>query len=373
MIERRSLQPFSAVADRMEPPLKILRDTREFSSTPFLSMVVPCYQVEAVVLDTLKSLWQAGTFPALECLIIDDGSSDGTLNRVISWFDQNPRPGVLIVSQRNQGLSAVRNQGASWARGEWLAFLDSDDLVTAAGFSAFWAIAEQTPADLLLGAVRIIEGERSEVHKPFYHETLWQTLLGSQAMRLTSIRCSPALFGLEPNVNYRWIRRRFYLEAALQFPEGLLFEDIPVHFRMLRLARQIALISTPYYLYRIHRPGKITESSDLRRLDALKTMAMGLDELTQNPLTVVQGSFATRSLLRLAWGCGRMMPTADRLAYFRALSIMLARIPWRWRLLSLFLAPRQKPLLGILMVLRAPRILMAASRVRASFGRARRA
>lgn len=325
-----------------------------------------------MVLETLESLWQEGAFPELECLIIDDGSTDRTLTTLTAWVDQKLKPGMLLISQKNQGLSAVRNLGASLARGEWLAFLDSDDWVTKEGLLALWSLAKVTTADMLLGGVRLVDGGRESVPRPFYHDRVWQRLLGSAKGLETSSGASPSLLSLEPNINYRWFRRRFYQAAALHFPEGLLFEDLPVHFRALRSAGAIALIETPYYHYRVNRPGKITESRDVRRFDALKTLKLALDELPSASLSPAEGGYAMRSMARLGWGCGRMTPKSMRLAYFRALSELLAQIPLRWRLQSLLLPPLEKPLLGLLMLLGQPLLLALVSllaRPRWGYGR----
>ena len=340
-----------------------LRDTRDLEKTPFLSVVIPCYEVEDCVLDTLESLWQEGRYPELECLIIDDGSRDGTLAKVMAWMDRGPKQGLLLVSQENQGLSAVRNRGASWARGEWLAFLDSDDRVTEKGFAALMAVARETTADCLLGGVQLIGQQSDGPARPFYHERLWQTLLGFSAWRRVTLADCPALLALEPNINYRWFRREFYERSGFSFPEGYLFEDIPIHFKMFLKAAGVVLIAEPYYLYRVNRPGKITESRDLRRFDALKTLNMAVDELQNAGVDGVRGGYALRTIVRLAWGCGRMIPSSGRLVYFRGVASLLARVPWLWRGAAFWLRPIERPLLNLLMIIGGARFWALVSRI----------
>ena len=73
--------------------------------------------------ETLASVWQQ-TFTDFEVLIIDDGSSDD----IKEWVSQIDDARLKLVCQANQGASAARNNGIRAARGEYIAFLDADDL-----------------------------------------------------------------------------------------------------------------------------------------------------------------------------------------------------------------------------------------------------
>jgi hypothetical protein len=96
---------------------------------PFISVVLPTYnrarQVEAALASVL-----AQTYPALEAIVVDDGSTDGTGEAIQRLIDQQPSNGKKIryFFQRNAGSSAARNKGIEHAHGEWIAFLDSDDV-----------------------------------------------------------------------------------------------------------------------------------------------------------------------------------------------------------------------------------------------------
>lgn len=89
---------------------------------PLVTVVVPTYQGEAFVRATLDSVL-AQTFTDYELVVCDDGSTDGTLAILDSYGDR-----LRLVKQRNCGVAAARNRAAECARGEFLAFLDHDDL-----------------------------------------------------------------------------------------------------------------------------------------------------------------------------------------------------------------------------------------------------
>jgi len=92
------------------------------SKTPLtISVIMPAYQAEAFIARSIRSA-QTQTLQPLEILVIDDGSQDNTAQAAANCGEL-----VRVIRQTNGGPAAARNTGAREARGEWLAFLDSDD------------------------------------------------------------------------------------------------------------------------------------------------------------------------------------------------------------------------------------------------------
>lgn len=90
---------------------------------PKVSVVIPTYNRATNVQAGIKSVL-AQTFSDLEVIVIDDGSSDGTGQILREAFGDR----IRYIGQANQGASVARNRGVEEARGEWIAFLDSDDI-----------------------------------------------------------------------------------------------------------------------------------------------------------------------------------------------------------------------------------------------------
>ncbi|GAB4250125.1 MULTISPECIES: glycosyltransferase family protein [Deferrisoma] len=90
---------------------------------PHVSVVIPTHDRLGLVDEAVASVLEQ-TFPDLELVVVDDGSTDGTAEHLAARF---PDPRLRIVVQENRGASAARNRGAAETSGEWLAFLDSDD------------------------------------------------------------------------------------------------------------------------------------------------------------------------------------------------------------------------------------------------------
>lgn len=97
------------------------------SNAPTFSIVIPVYNAYETLPSTIASVLHQ-TDPNWELILVDDGSTDGSLNLMLSFASDDDR--IRAVSQSNAGPSAARNLGAGLARGEFLAFLDADD---------FWA------------------------------------------------------------------------------------------------------------------------------------------------------------------------------------------------------------------------------------------
>jgi len=91
--------------------------------SPKVTVVIPVYNREKYVGDAIDSIL-AQTFPDFELLVIDDGSTDGSVEIVRSYNDPRLR---LVCNETNLGVPKTRNRGIQFARGKYLAFLDSDD------------------------------------------------------------------------------------------------------------------------------------------------------------------------------------------------------------------------------------------------------
>jgi cellulose synthase/poly-beta-1,6-N-acetylglucosamine synthase-like glycosyltransferase len=102
------------------------RRANVMSYAPFISVIIPTFnrarQVQAALISVLTQ-----TYQNFEVIVVDDGSTDGTREAVEQVIDQQ-HSRVRYLFQTNQGQSAARNKGIDAALGQWLGFLDSDDV-----------------------------------------------------------------------------------------------------------------------------------------------------------------------------------------------------------------------------------------------------
>src|SRR5262245_27132826 len=89
---------------------------------PLISAVIPTYNRAPLVCDAVDSILRQ-SYRNIEIVVVDDGSTDDTLSKLARYGDQ-----IRVITQSNAGPAAARNRGIAAARGEFVAFLDSDDL-----------------------------------------------------------------------------------------------------------------------------------------------------------------------------------------------------------------------------------------------------
>lgn|GEM_PF-6361806 len=119
---------------------------------PFFSVVIPVYRVEDYVEFTLKSV-KAQTFSDFECIIMDDGSPDGSAEVCERFIQGDPR--FHLHHKENGGVSSARNAGAKCAKGKFLAFLDGDDWWDPCFLEKMHALIQKYPDCRIYGSARI--------------------------------------------------------------------------------------------------------------------------------------------------------------------------------------------------------------------------
>lgn len=107
---------------------------------PLISIIIPVYNIEEYLPRCVKSL-QNQTYPQLEILLVDDGSTDGTGALCDQLAKEDPR--IRVYHKENGGSSSARNLGIAEAKGEYLGFVDSDDYVEPDMYEKLYAAITQ--------------------------------------------------------------------------------------------------------------------------------------------------------------------------------------------------------------------------------------
>ncbi len=202
-------------------------------------MVVPIYDVEDYLLSCLESI-AAQTFTELEVVLVDDGSTDrsGELADAFAAGRENWR----VMHVENGGLGRARNIGLDAADAEYVTFVDSDDVVPRDAYELMMHAIEGSGSDIVSGGVLRYDGAHtrpSGLHRRAVPET----------RMATHVREMPSLL-YDTTAWNKIYRRRFLLEHALRFPEGVYYEDIPLTVPAHFLARSVDLLEEPVYLWR---------------------------------------------------------------------------------------------------------------------------
>ncbi|WP_312855995.1 glycosyltransferase family 2 protein [Nocardioides stalactiti] len=208
-----------------------------------MSVVVPVYDVAAYLPACLDSLLEQ-TMSDLEVIAVDDGSPDESGAIADAYAARDPR--VRVVHIENRGLGAARNEGIRHARGTYLGFCDSDDLMLPRALELLVAAAREGDAPMVTGNVVRLEGER----RP---RLAWLDRLHAE-QRTIVIDDLPELLGDVFAWN-KLFRRDFWDEAGLSWPERLRYEDQPGTTDAYLRAGRIAVVPEVVYLWRVRADG----------------------------------------------------------------------------------------------------------------------
>ncbi|QQY24147.1 glycosyltransferase family 2 protein [Dermacoccus nishinomiyaensis] len=222
---------------------------------PLVSAIVPFYNVEEFLDGCLASI-TAQTYPNFECILVDDGSPDGSRAVAERWASRDER--LRIVTQENQGLGAARNTGTAHSHGDYLIFLDSDDLLAPRAFEQFVTSLEASGSDFAAAHVW-----RLPLTRPVEPSWAHSEPFAQRRMR-TSIREVPLLMRDRMAWNKMW-RRSFWEEGGYAWPE-MKFEDFPVSMRAHLEATAVDTLSDPVYVWR-ERPVGQSISGQGKALD----------------------------------------------------------------------------------------------------------
>ena len=129
---------------------------------PKISIIIPAYNTDTFLPRTLDSILFS-TQPGLEVIVMDDGSTDNTA-KIIKWYSEKYKGIIFGVHQENKGLSYARNNSIPYCHGEFIAFLDSDDIVHQHMYEELYASAVESGSDIAIGRVLV----RHDIGKRWY-------------------------------------------------------------------------------------------------------------------------------------------------------------------------------------------------------------
>ncbi len=222
-----------------------------------ISVIVPIYNVEPFLRDCLDSL-RAQTYTDLQVLMVDDGSTDGGAAIAEEFVAVDAR--FELIRQANAGLSAARNVAVPLAEGEYVAFVDSDDVLAAHAYELL-VQALAGGADFASGGVRRLSSRGTYRGAP-HDEAISTTDLNAHVSR------NPELLR-DRTIWNKLYRRSFYDAHHFEFPVGRLFEDVPVTVPAHALATSVAVVNEPIYFWRVREGAvrSITQSGhDVRNV-----------------------------------------------------------------------------------------------------------
>lgn len=222
-----------------------------------LSIIIPVYNVEQYLESCVKSVITQ-TYQDLQVILVDDGSIDSSGALCDQLAKQDTR--IQVIHKLNGGLSDARNAGLKVATGDYVAFLDSDDLyLLNDGIAQLMTLAQAEQPDVLLFQAVDVYPHHQNVRKAYdadYLATHTGTEVFHQLVRTQSFNMSAC---------FQVIRRDLLEEYQLYFEKGLLSEDVDWSLRLWQYVDKVRAINLPLYGYQ-HREGSISTTYTIRNL-----------------------------------------------------------------------------------------------------------
>lgn len=224
-----------------------------------ISVVIPVYNVSSFLKRCLDSVIEQ-SYSNLEIILIDDGSTDDSGKICDRYSEKDQR--IIVIHQRNGGLSAARNSGIKVATGEYITFIDSDDWIETDYILYLAKLLEKFNADFSQCSFNYIDKD-----KKIYNNVTntGNEVLFNQEDALTDLLLTKHLISSAWGKLYR---RDFFNKFS--YPEGKLFEDIPVTYDIVLHSNTIVFGDRAYYNYFYNTDSISKASFNLRRLDVIE-------------------------------------------------------------------------------------------------------
>lgn len=247
-----------------------------------LSIIIPVYNTATYITSCLDSIYRQGINEEdFEVIIVNDGSTDNSL-QVITDI-QNKHTNIFIISQQNQGPSIARNQGLKKATGEYIFFIDSDDMIIPNTLTYILNCSQTYHTDMTSGKYIKLndqEIENSTSIKASY-PPIKENMIKSGEKRFIE--------NYNPLESYSVLylyRKDFLLKNQLKFMEHKYFEDVAFTINCLLRAQRFLAIPMLFYMYRQH------SGSIMATINTIKLYSM--NDVIANLCSLLNESYLNR-------------------------------------------------------------------------------
>ena len=257
-----------------------------------ISVIVPCYNVEDYVDHCARSLLSQFA-DDYEVIFVNDGSTDGTLERLRSYGHDER---IRVVNQTNGGLSAARNAGVAAAKGEYVVFVDGDDLVSPYFISSLAMAMGESSSRMVVGELLPLREEDKDSVEwvpPHAGSVDGQASLFDKICRdaITESACAKLL--------PRWVC------DEVPFPQGRYFEDLFTIGHFAERLDEVVMLDGPIYGY-VMRPQSIVHATGVSIVRALdyQDALLEFERVVRDKHPECEGALLYRRMLTYA----RMRP-----------------------------------------------------------------
>jgi Glycosyltransferases involved in cell wall biogenesis len=215
-----------------------------------ISIIIPVYNVEGYIENSMKSIFDQ-TFTDYELILVDDGSSDKSIEIVKKLIESHRFKKYEIITEKNSGQGVARNTGMLKARGEWIYFMDADDLLPRNALAVMQEVAEKSLADMVFCGFEFSKNGLINKEVNEYKTNLYT----SKEIQLAYLLRKKKI--LVPGTLYRskWLQKK-----EVVFPQLRFSEDVYFLWKAITKAQRVAEIDGCLYTYIVRKNSTMTSS-----------------------------------------------------------------------------------------------------------------
>ena len=239
-----------------------------------VSVIIPVYNSEAYLEEAIESVLKQN-LNYVEIILIDDGSTDKSLDICYSY--SNKHDNINVISQKNLGPGAARNKGIEVAKGEYVTFLDSDDLIHKNIFKKVYSILKETQSDIFIGNILCFDDVR-QWHLPY----MKKVFLNCRKMKVGNAD-EMSEINYTPSVCNKWFKLSMLKKNNILFNENIkVGEDLLFTQKSYISAKKIVTKDIDIYNYRIIKKESLVKKSDIKFFENLLEVEKELIRLYDN-------------------------------------------------------------------------------------------
>ena len=242
-------------------------DQNKIITNPKVSVIIPVYNTEAYVEEAIRSIMNQ-TLTDIEIIIINDGSTDNSLEVIQSLAKEDKR--IIVLSQENRGLSEVRNCGVNNAKGEYIYFMDSDDLLVQEALEFCYIKCHQEKLDFTFFDAEIFYDDSTK-HLSFdYNRTSFLEKKKYSGPEVLEQMIDKKIY--RSSACLYLISHHFIKTHQLAFFPKIIHEDELYSFQLYISAQRVSFINQPFYKRRVRKDSITTNSFSLRNINGYFTV-----------------------------------------------------------------------------------------------------
>ena len=240
-----------------------------------VSVILPVFNEEKYIQQAIKSVLNQ-TLTDFELIIVDDGSTDDTLNIIRSFDDKR----IKLITQDNSGPGASRNRAMKVAVGEYITFLDGDDWYDLTLLEIAYREANDKNTDMTFFQMINYDDESHETYpNDWFDLKTFDESFENRVFKPSDY--TDSIFDLSVGVCQKIYKREFLERIDAQFPEGIFFEDMPFFYYVFLKSKRISIIKKHLYYRRKHKES-ITNVVDGKFLDTVRAGQILIDIFIEN-------------------------------------------------------------------------------------------